>query len=77
MIEFQFVSPKELDTRVPWVFPTLGFELCRRPEAPYFSLCLMTGRYITRFRIYWNVSSEDGLHAMYETLKRAGVFKDE
>ena len=52
-MELQFVKPRKAG--IEWVVPTLAFELCRRKEAPFFTVCFLAGRWITRIRIYWNV----------------------
>lgn len=54
-MELQLVKPKRNEDWMPWVFPSIGFELCRREVAPYFTLCILTGNWITRIRLYWNV----------------------
>jgi hypothetical protein len=54
-MELQFVKPKKHD--LEWIFPTLAFEYCKRDNAPYFTIGLMTGHWITRLRLYWNISA--------------------
>lgn len=42
-LELQFVPTKPSDT-FEWIFPTVGFELCRRETASYFTFCIFVGR---------------------------------